>query len=145
MSYKCQFFEIHELVPPSVFEARGEKAWELLDDRLLRAVDALRERFGPATINNYKWGGDRQWSGLRMSESPWFSPYSQHTFGRAADLIFKDVEADKVRKWLERWHDYEVRDCLTNAELLGITGIEKGISWVHIDVRNFDGLKLFTP
>ena len=52
MTYKCDYFAIHELIPPSVYEARGEKAWELLDDRLLKTIDTLRDRFGPATINN---------------------------------------------------------------------------------------------
>ena len=51
--YQCNHFAIHELVPPQVFEARGEKAWELLDERLLTTLDRLRTRFGPVTVNNY--------------------------------------------------------------------------------------------
>ena len=79
--YKCEHFAIHELVPPHVFEQRGEKAWELLDDRLLVTLDRLRERYGSMTVNNYYWGSDREWSGLRTNDSPYYSPYSQHTFG----------------------------------------------------------------
>ena len=39
--YKCENFSIHELVPPNVFYNRGEKAWELLDERLLITLDSL--------------------------------------------------------------------------------------------------------
>ena len=51
--YKYNYFSIHELVPPHVFGQRGEKAWELLDERLLIILDQLRERFGSMTLNNY--------------------------------------------------------------------------------------------
>lgn len=33
--YRCEFFVLRELVPPGVFESRGESAWELFDDRAL--------------------------------------------------------------------------------------------------------------
>ena len=135
--YKCEYFKIHELVPPAVYEARGEKAWELMDDRLLKTIDYLRERFGPATINNYEYGGDRQWSGLRTPESPYYSPYSQHSFGRAADIIFKDETVDEVRSFL-----------LDNPQLLDlryINAVELDTSWLHIDVRNTDRIKTFKP
>lgn len=60
--YKCSHFKIQELVPPAIFEARGEKAWELLDERLLITLDRLRDRFGPITVNNWHSGKDREWS-----------------------------------------------------------------------------------
>ena len=96
--YQCTFFKIHELVPPSVFKERGERAWELLDDRMLVTADAMRKRYGKMTINNYMFGGDREWSGLRIPNSPYYSPYSQHTFGRAADIIFGNITAESVRQ-----------------------------------------------
>jgi hypothetical protein len=95
---KCKHFSIHELVPPNTFKQRAEKAWELLDERLLITLDRLRERYGPMTVNNYYWGKDREWSGLRTKESPYYSPYSQHSFGRAADCLFKNISAEVVRK-----------------------------------------------
>ena len=82
--YRCEYFAIHELVPPKVFQEWGEKAWELLDERLLITLDRLRRRYGPMTVNNYYWGKEREWSGLRTKDSPFYSRYSQHTFGRAA-------------------------------------------------------------
>jgi len=133
--YHCTHFAIHELVPPQVYHDRGEKAWELLDDRLLITLDRLRERYGPIVVNNYERGGSRQWSGLRTADSPFYKPYSQHTFGRAADCLFQEIEVAEVRKAILR--DPE----LTNFEY--INSIELGTSWLHFDVRNSERIKTY--
>ena len=128
--YKCTHFIIEELVSKGTFAARGEKAWQLLDDRLLITLDSLRKKYGSMTVNNWKWGGDREWSCLRTVDSPWFSTYSQHSFGRAADIIFKDVTAEQVRQ-----------DILANKDDTAfefINSFEEATSWLHIDVRNCD-------
>ena len=96
--YKCKHFLIEELVPPKVYADRGRKAWELIDVRILKTIDMLRDKYGQMTINNWKWAGSREWSGLRTPNSPYYSPYSQHTFGRAVDIIFKDKTAEEVRQ-----------------------------------------------
>lgn len=126
---KANHFKIHELVPPAIFTMFGENAWWFIDPRLVVLIDAMREEFGSATINNYKFGGKREWSGLRTPDSPWYKPTSQHSFGRAADMIFKDYSASGVRdlmianqsKWL--------------AICPSIT-LERDVEWVHVDVRN---------
>lgn len=128
--YKCKYFKIYELVPKAVYEARGEKAWQLLDENILRTIDKLREKYGRITINDWKWGGKNQWRGLRTADSKYFSQYSQHTFGRAMDLIFNDITAEDVRQDI-------LRDL--NSELYKyITSFEEGTSWLHIDTRNCD-------
>jgi len=132
--YKCRHFELHEFVPQRVIDDRGEAAWELLDERILETADALRDRFGKMTINNYHWGGEREWSGLRTSDSPYYSPYSQHSFGRAFDCLFADYEADVVRK--------AIRD--NPSAFPHISGMELGVSWVHLDVRNATKIKVFS-
>lgn len=135
--YTCTHFAIHELVPQNVFHARGEKAWQLLDERLLKTLDRLRERYGSITVNNWYWGREREWSGLRTKDSPYYSDYSQHTFGRAADCLFKKYTAEKIRQ-----------DILANPddpafELIG--SIELGVSWLHFDVRNCDRIMTYRP
>ncbi len=135
--YKCEHFAIHELVPPHVFNERGEKAWELLDERLLISLDLLRKRFGPMTINNYYWGKDREWSGLRTSDSPYYSKYSQHSFGRAADCLFTNKTAEEVRKEIINNPDDP------DFELIG--SVELGVSWLHFDVRNCQRIKTYHP
>jgi len=128
--YTCKHFIIQELVDPDTYKIRGNKAWQLLDDRLLRTLDNLRERYGSITINNWKWNGERKWSGLRTAGSPWHSTYSQHSFGRAADCLFKDITAQ------------EVRDDITanphNPTFQFINSYEDNTSWLHFDVRNCD-------
>ena len=137
MAYKCKHFAIHELVPKAVLKKRGEKAWELLDDRLLITLDRLRKRYGKMTVNNWKFGGPRQWSGLRTELSPCGTIYSQHRFGRAADALFADVTAEQVRN-----------DALANPNdecFEHIGSIELGISWFHFDTRNCDRIKTYYP
>lgn len=131
--YKCRYFKIHELVPQELFEKHGEKCWSLMDDRALKTLDALRERFGSLTVNSYKWGGNRKWSGLRTagfykSQSAYDKSRSQHKYGRAIDFISKRHTAKEMR-------DY-VLDNL--EEFPHIKFLECEISWFHFDVRNCD-------
>ncbi len=135
--YKCKHFGIKELVDPGTFEKRGHKAWELLDDRLLWTLDRLRLRYGKMTVNNWAWNGDRKWSGLRTPNSTWYSVYSQHTYGRAADCLFKDYTAEQVRQ--------DILDNPDDEDFKYINSLELGVSWLHFDVRNCDRIKTFTP
>lgn len=136
---KANNFIIQELVPEHIYEKRGEKAWELIDDRLIETLNTIKKRFpaGTATINNWFWRGNREWSGLRTTESKWFSETSQHAFGRAADIIFSEYLAEEVRQ-----------DIINNPDIYPhVKGIETGITWLHIDVRNTidDKVKIFRP
>lgn len=140
MSYICKHFGIEELVPERVFKKIGSRAWQLLDDRLLITIDALREEFGSITINNWKWNGSRQYSGLRdehfySSVTSYLSSRSQHKYGRAADMLF-NVSADKVRKFI--LENPEKFPYVTFVECSPLDKKGKAMSWVHVDVRNAD-------
>ena len=107
----------------------------MIDDRLLRLDDQLREKFGRIIINNWHTGGNREWSGLRTPESRYYSPTSQHTFGRASDKLFIDSTTDTVRNYI-----------LKNAdEFPLLTSLELDVSWLHSDVRNCDRIKTYRP
>ena len=134
---KCKHFVIQELVSPEVYRARGEKAWQLLDPRLLITIDSLRDEFGPITINNWLWGGNRKYSGLRMPGEPYYSKYSQHSYGRAADCVLKDISVKEARQ--------SIIDFPAYYAFKYISGIEMHIPWLHIDVRNSDELIKFYP
>ena len=135
--YKCKHFKIYELVDPVTYEIRGEKAWELLDDRALKTLDAIRDYFGvPITVNDWKWGGKRQWSGLRTAESPYYSPYSQHSFGRAFDCLVSGMAAQDVREAILKNR---------TKHFPYITGIELDVNWLHFDCRNHAPVKVFIP
>jgi len=137
---KAKYFKIHELVPPAIYQSRGEKAWELIDVNLIKLLDELRESYGQATINDYLFGGSRMWSGLRTADSPYFSVTSQHSFGRAVDIIFKDISAEEVRQSMlkneSKW-----------LSIYPYITLEDDVNWTHIDVRNNPekGIRLFKP
>lgn len=129
---KCEYFKIQELVSSGTYADRGESAWQLMDPNLLIVLDLLRAKWGPLTVNNWHVGGSRQWSGLRTPESSFYSKYSQHSYGRAADIICPHVDAMRA-------------DIIANpADYPLIGGIELDVPWLHIDTRNSKELLKFS-
>jgi hypothetical protein len=131
MSYRPKYFQLQEVVHHSFIQARGEKAWELMDDRILRGADWLREKFGACVVNGKL--GERRFteSGLREWDTKTGGQFSQHKFGRALDLKFLKVSVKEV-------YDYIVRNP-AEARLNGITTVEDisfTATWLHIDCRN---------
>jgi len=137
---KPRWFRLEELVPRSIFEARGDAAWELLDARALATLDELRDRFGPIVVNDWHAGGRFDESGLRGPYSRTGASFSQHRFGRAFDCKFKDVTPSDVHAYV-RAHAAEFPH-LTTLEQLEATP-----SWVHFDVRANagPGLRIVKP
>lgn len=141
--YKCKHFKIQELVDKSTYSSNSEwKLWLAFDDRLLRSIDFLREELGVSvTINDWSWGGTNQWRGLRNPQSAYYSQWSQHSYGRAVDMIFKGIEAKDVRAKIKELMDSGKFKDLT----LSLT-VEDGVSWVHLDIRNNNqGFNSFQP
>jgi len=139
--YKPEYFKAHEVIPPKSYAKYGESGFFLMDDRILKLCDALRDEFGSATINNYRYKGDRCWSGLRTSDSPYYSTHSQHTFGRAVDIIFSQVSAEEVRQQIKKYPGQWMKAAGVNSITL-----EDGVSWLHIDIRNGPlGVNSFKP
>ena len=133
---KCKHFKIYELVDPITYEKFGQKSWEFLDPNALITLDLLRETFGPAVVNDWKWGGKYQWSGLRPFHCKKYAKYSQHRFGRAFDVKFNRFTAQEIRTAiksdLEYWSEH-------------ISRIEKKVSWFHFDLANCAGIKFINP
>ena len=141
MTYIPEHFEPHELVPPDVYDALNgnpTKIFRLFDDRLLKTSDRLRDRYGPMTINNYHWGGDRTESGLRHPGTATGASWSDHKYGRAIDTIFKNITAEEVRQEIiaDPMHpDFQ------HITVLEMTLKGKPISWLHFAIRNWDKQK----
>jgi len=118
---------LDEYIPENLYKRLQKKPHiliGLLDRRLIMADQMLRDQFGPVTINNWWDNGERNWSGIRTVESPYYSETSQHTWGRASDKIFKDATEQEVREYIKGMY-----------EELGITCIEENVSWIHSDTR----------
>ncbi len=134
----AKYFQSHEFLPPALYNSLSEdKRWLLLDDRLVWTADKLREMFGPATCNNWKDGGPYSLRGMRPFNTNTGAPYSQHKFGRGADLNFKDATPDEVRAHMKKNPTLEAYKY--------IRGVEEGITWFHFDVRNLDKILFFYP
>jgi len=121
-------FKIHELVPKKMYEKYGEAAWRYVDPRLVESIDKLKEHFnlGTMTINNYFWGGNREWSGIRTPDSPYYSYGSQHSYGNAFDIVFSNYNAEEVRQYiLENQNHFPY-----------IRRLEDKVNWIHLDVAN---------
>jgi|TARA_B110000858_G_C17645459_1_gene400182 hypothetical protein len=125
--YKPDNFIIQELVDPELYEMfkdNEDVMWRMFDEEALRGLQWLRDRFGSATVNSWERGGDRKWSGMRTTKSPYYSQGSMHSCGKAFDIIFDNYTAEEVREELK---------------LLGntphITRYEDDVSWTHMDTK----------
>jgi hypothetical protein len=126
--YTPKYFAIWELVPPEIYDDMKDSAFILFDDRLLRAADCIRERFDkPMTVNNWKLGGPYQQRGFRTTQIG-IAKHSPHRYGRAIDFDISGLTADMVRK--------EILANQQHDDMVLISGMEMGTSWIHVDVAN---------
>ena len=130
MSYRPKYFALNELVPPHILAERGERAWALMDDRILRGADWLREKFGPAIINGKFGGKVFTESGLRDPFTTTGAKWSQHKFGRAVDMKFLKVTAKEVYDYIIRNPNEARENGITTLEDIAFTG-----TWLHADCR----------
>ena len=137
--YKCQFFNIKELVPRAFYEHYGDtdRAWMVFDQRALRALDELRRVFGACTVNDWPFGGTNEYRGYRSPGCTVGAALSQHRFGRAFDCHFQYATAADVRQYIREEH----------ANIAGlITRVEDNVSWLHFDTGNhYPGIRFFAP
>ena len=137
--YQAKHFKLEELVDPTALRALGQRAWELLDPRLLATLDQVRERFGPVVVNTWHQGGQFSKRGFRSPEpnNPG-ARFSQHQFGRAADMHFLETSVPGARAHiLAHPHEFPY-----------VTAVEVA-SWLHLDCRwrnrDRDGILVFHP
>lgn len=135
---------LHEYIPELLYkkfcDEKPHYLMNMIDPRLPLVDQFLIDRFGSAYINNWYYDGMRQWSGIRTPGSPYYSMFSEHTYGRASDKIFSKVSAEEVREDIE--NNYSM------YQSLGLTCIEANVSWVHSDLRylhNSDELLIVYP
>jgi hypothetical protein len=132
MSYHPKYFALNEVIPPHIIAERGERAWQLMDDRILRGADWLRELFGPAVINGRFGGKVFTESGLRdpFDTTSKSAKFSQHKFGRALDLKFTRVTVKEVYEYIIRNPSEARANNITTVEDIAFTP-----TWLHIDCR----------
>lgn len=130
IKYELRHFQVQEFVDPESYRTRGEKSISVMDWRMLWTADKIREYFRkPMVINNWHVGGNRKWSGIRFENSPEFSKFSQHTYGRAIDFYIKGIQSNEVRNTIIGNPQEEAFQYITTIEDFD------GMSWVHVDCR----------
>lgn len=133
--YQCKSenFKIHELVDPVIVSRYGEFAWSFFKPQALMMLDAIKDFYQTSvTVNNWTWGGNFQWRGLRTSRCKEGGEMSQHRLGGAFDLDVRGVSPSKVRKDIIDNKD-GVFHLITRLE---VTLNGKEINWVHFDCAN---------
>jgi hypothetical protein len=130
--YIPDHFDIKELTPPEMgtfIQKHGEAfAWAVLfDDRLLMTLDMLRSQFGSLVANNWASGKNCKYRGFRPPGCGVGAKYSQHRYGRAADLIPLDTAVWEIRKEILKHPD--------SPRYQYIGAVEMNVHWLHIDVR----------
>lgn len=159
MSQKIKNFEIHELVPKSVYDKQGEAAWDNFKPDALTGLSWVREQLGTCVINNWYTGGAFSQSGLRtieffegevakkfpklnafkrleLAKSQYESSRSQHKIGNAFDCKFKKYTAEQARQFIKgNWEKSGLPFAIT---------LEEKVNWVHIDFRSRPDNKVYS-
>lgn len=135
--YRPKFFKAFELVDPITYSKFGEEAIAIFRPEILIALDTIREMTGRAiTVNNWKSGGPFKWRGLRTENCKEGAAYSMHRFGGAFDFDAAGLTADEVRAWIRLTRP-------TSPDIAnGVTRMETGVNWCHIDSQPTEGGKL---
>lgn len=127
--YRPTNFILQELVPPEIYEARGERAWEFLNPLGLMSLQSVRDKFGPVTVNNWHVGGVYKESGLRSFGTSTGALYSMHRFGSAYDCKSASVTPKEMCEYiLKNRKDFPMITAIENP------AVTEG--WLHIDCRN---------
>lgn len=123
-----KYFRIDELVCPHVFRRDGELAWRYFSTEFLQTLATIRQIVGrPMTINNYKANLTQRGLRCNMCElvkNKQTLYMSAHVLGEAFDASVQGMKADEVRS-LIRYNSYRLPYPIR---------MERGVSWVHIDV-----------
>lgn len=134
-------FDLREFVDKKTYLRSGGGILKTMDKRLVPIMEKIRSLCGdrPITINNWHLGGKFQYRGYRPSDCPVGAVRSMHKFFKAVDFDVEGMTAEQVRGVIR----------LNKTELmkLGLTRIERGVNWVHIDTKDTgsDDLIEFNP
>lgn len=144
-----QYFKVQELVSPAIYKKWGETARWFVRAELMELLDFIRERHGPAIINDWAWGGAYTQSGFREPNTKVGGGLSQHRFGAAADLKFTQKSVQEVYQDIldnkELYYSKGLR-CIENIKFT--TSGNKYGGWLHIDLRDtglIDDLLIVNP
>lgn len=125
-------FYLDEFIDPSIYATRGERSINLMDYRIIKFTQWLRELTGaPIIVNNWASGGQYKESGLRRANTMTGAKWSQHKYGRAVDLKCSTMKPRELFDVILKYEDYVIKEQLC-------TTIENTLftpTWLHCDCR----------
>lgn len=128
-----KYFSVKELVCPHIlgrFNGREDTALDFLDKNLIEVMLWIRRSIGrPITVNSDALGFTQRGMRCNMCEivrSKTQAYLSSHLLGSGVDFDVEGMTAEEVRRWI-----------VANKESLPhAIRLERGVCWVHLDVRN---------
>jgi hypothetical protein len=125
-------FYLDEFIDPVTYSARGERAIQLMDYRIICAIDYLRRTINrPIIINNWSSGGQFRLRGFRPEGTRTGAKYSQHKFGRALDFHVPGMTVADVHKVIQAHSHFFIE----SGWLTTIEDPRDSPTWTHIDCR----------
>jgi hypothetical protein len=142
-------FKLCEFLPLELFDNHTlEELLKMVDPRMFKIAQALRDMFGSMSINDRFKGGQFNQCGLRTKDSKFFNPRSAHSkdgICRALDMHRLSVPHDSVAmvKEIQKVYDKVFKP-------LGATEVENPCwtkGWLHISCRGNQGstLRIVNP
>lgn len=131
-----KYFKPYEYLPKEVYDKFGDLGMRYINPKIPVLMDIIREFFGKSiTINNWKSGGDRNGSCLRLPNNKDYTQFSDHSFGSACDFIVSGMDSLEIQNSI-------VSDPILSLKLVsyGLVSVEdRTPTWTHIGVANMDG------
>lgn len=138
-SINIKYFGIKELVSKKIYDIYGDMSIYFLDETALKVLDNIREILGvPLVCNNWARGGKRQYCGFREQGCGVGTPSGFHYKGMAFDLISNQMSAKEMREKLEK-NQHKLIHPIRVEKWEG----NKEISWLHFDLGNTKGRKIY--
>jgi hypothetical protein len=105
----------------------------LINKKVVNFCEWLHDKYidKDIIINNWKWGGNFNESGLRSINTTTGAKYSQHKFKDAVDIKIKGITPSEIRTLIMDNFDYL-------NQTFGLSTIEKiedTPTWIHCDFR----------
>jgi len=129
-----KYFDTREFVDQKTWKMLGIKSAWLIDPKIVRICDLLREKTGvPVVVNNWhyaKSGSIYKASGFRAKWETVGAELSQHRTGRAADVKVSGMKPAQVVNLIIAHQTAFMDAGLTTIEAIAYTP-----TWTHLDCR----------
>lgn len=134
-------FYLNEFIPQSVLNQYGNSSIWFIDFKIVLISQFIRDYFNkPTYVNGIFEDVFYDESGFRSPYSNIGTYFSQHKFGRAADIKVLDHSPFEVKTCIKT----EFKSMHSKFRELGLTTMEKDThSWTHFDVRRTYQYDLF--